>query len=295
MDLEGVTYGIGVPHDHAVFIAIEDFEKSDGMILDVRDMADEHKELAQIFANGLRQIFEDNFTLKQTPRVLTLEGNLDNYTKDWYRTIWWNRDEPMGIHDVIRSPMGMSQEDLEEELRYLYDRELGEETTKRGFKGWDDDEEISDELLKFFDIPGIGTMENETEGIIETYGEIFDEPNEEMDEYIKRPLLGYQRETSIGLKILSYNFRENKSYSLVKPFEPFTVVGRFDKKNQDEDELVPVFSLLPKEEEDAVVDKLQKLAGDELENLGLKLENVQPGTVKDFKIGPDTNYAGLRP
>lgn len=83
-ELDGVKYGIGIPFDSAAAIT---FEKKDGSVEYISPDDDKNEELMQIMAAQLKEHVGDDLGLRRTPRVLTISGPLDNYTRNWKETL----------------------------------------------------------------------------------------------------------------------------------------------------------------------------------------------------------------
>jgi hypothetical protein len=80
-ELDGVQYGIGIPFDAAAAVTVED--KIGGSVEYLSSEDDENDEYMQIMATQLREHVGDDLRLHRTPRVLTISGPLDTYTKNW--------------------------------------------------------------------------------------------------------------------------------------------------------------------------------------------------------------------
>lgn len=71
----------------------------------------------------------------------------------------------------------------------------------------------------------------------------------------------------VPLKLIGYTFCESgKSYFLVKPLKPYTLVGRHINTEKD----IISFELLSPNEEKLVMPKLERICQEELEANGLK-------------------------
>jgi len=95
-ELDGVQYGIGVPFDSAVALTVE---KPDGSVQYLAPDVEDNEELMQIMAAQLHDNVGTDLQLQKTPRVLTVAGPLDNYTKNWREKLLPNPVEPNDLMD----------------------------------------------------------------------------------------------------------------------------------------------------------------------------------------------------
>lgn len=233
VDLEGQSYGIGVPFDDVVAIVVQekaDKKKNDNnenlatknVSPDAYEDDEEYAELMEIFAGQVQEQLGEEFQLRKTPKVLTISGGLDKITKDWQNKVI---TKPFDVDELLEISKPKDEESLNNELDSFYKfmrDELGDEEFEKTMNGEDDDDEMGGEfshLMDLFDVPEIdGTTEKDREDIenlvesmaqdIET-GEV-----SEANEFIPDT-------DNAALKLLGYTFRESgKSYFLVKPLQP---------------------------------------------------------------------------
>eukprot|EP00531_Pseudo-nitzschia_arenysensis_P010300 CAMPEP_0116139324 /NCGR_PEP_ID=MMETSP0329-20121206/13256_1 /TAXON_ID=697910 /ORGANISM="Pseudo-nitzschia arenysensis, Strain B593" /LENGTH=428 /DNA_ID=CAMNT_0003634369 /DNA_START=89 /DNA_END=1375 /DNA_ORIENTATION=+ len=287
VDLEGQSYGIGVPFDDVVAIVVQ--EKADketngrDEILETKNVDpdayednEEYAELMEIFAGQVQEQLGEEFQLRKTPKVLTISGGLDKITKDWQNKVI---TKPFDVDELLEISKPKDEDDLNKELDSFYKfmrDELGDEEFEKTMNGEDDDDTLGEfnPLMDLFDVPDIdGTSEKDKETLedlvesmsqdIET-GEV-----SEANKFIPNT-------ESAALKLLGYTFRESgKSYFLVKPLQPYTLVGRHVK---DEDDIIR-FELLTPEEDKIIIPKLEEMCREDLEANGLNFPSMDK-TVK---------------
>lgn len=256
-ELDGNIYGIGIPFGHAVIVTIE---QNDGTILALNPDDDENGELLEIMAGALAKNLGKDLKLKKTPRVLTIEGDLDQYTKNWKTEIFGGAIDAPTLFDE-------SDETIDSFLDFMKN-ELGSqeyETTMAEEFSLNDLDDIDPELRKLFDIPGLGTESEDEEGFEEMLKSIFNADQTSLEAPFKAISTNLDHE-GVALKLVGFNFKDGNIYSLVKPLKPFTLVG---KKSIDEDDLR--FSLLTKAESKLVVPRLQDVCRADLKVFGLEL------------------------
>ena len=257
VELEGISYGIAVPCDHAAAITVED---TDGSVMNMYPDLEENEEIMEIMAAQLVENVGADLSLKRTPRVLTIEGDLDQYTKNWEEEIL---PKPNAVEELM--------DDSDEDLQFFHDfmkKELGEEEYEKTMAEPVTAEDIGDELMELFDIPGFGTRKDDVAGVEAMMKSLLDEedPSEGMEEALGGDILDHE---GAALKLISYNFKNGKSYSLVQLLKPYTLVGRLNKEVTENEGIQ--FDLLSPEEEKIIIPKLEELCRKDLEASGLSL------------------------
>jgi hypothetical protein len=229
VDLEGQSYGIGVPFDDVVAIVVQEKDRESKVARVVTKNVDpdayedneEYAELMEIFAGQVQEQLGEDFQLRKTPKVLTISGGLDEITKDWENRVV---TKPFEVDELLEMSKEKDKNDVEKEVDSFYKfmrEELGDEEFEKTMKGDEDDELETElkELMGFFDVPGVdGITEDDTSSIEDLlkrmekdieYGEI-----SEAKEFIPNT-------ENSALKLLGYTFRDSgKSYFLVKPLKP---------------------------------------------------------------------------
>lgn len=248
VDLDNVSYAIGVPRDYTAAISIAN---ANGTTMFISPEDDEHEELMQLMAVQLVEHVGSDLKLIRTPRVLTISGPLENYTKDWKDSF---RPKPFDPDDLIADigPDGGLQEFhdfLKQELGSTeYENVMTEPPTN-----------LTDDIVNLFNIPGIGSQADD-EGVRDMFKSILNDPEGHMDSL---PDL-YNGEDGVGLKLVSYVLPGGKSYSLVQLLKPYILVAKLSQSDQG-----PQFDLLSPEESKYIEPRLQDIFQSEFESVGL--------------------------
>jgi hypothetical protein len=254
-ELDGVNYGIAIPFESAAAIT---FEKADGTIEYMSPDNDENEEIMQIMAAQLQEHVGADLTLKRTPRVLTISGPIDDLTKNWETELLPSPVDKEALLDESDESLDFFQEFMK--------KELGDDEYEKTMRGEDDDTEISDDLLKLFNVPGMGTSEDDTAGLEELFGSLLDSPEEQLAELEKTKGQDLSHQ-GMALKLVSYQLPDKKSYSLVKLLQPYALIGKYVQEDDD-----VRFELLSIAEAKLVVPRLEKLCQDDLKEAGLELQ-----------------------
>ncbi|GAX20278.1 hypothetical protein FisN_6Hh229 [Fistulifera solaris] len=251
-ELDGVTYGIGVPFDPSVAVVIES-QDSAAQFLSPDD--DENEELMQLMAAQLHEHLGKDLQLKRTPRVLTVDGPLNNYTRNWENQIL---PRPFTAKELLERD---DEQDTVEYFLKVMREELGEEEFQKTMNG--DDEDVDDEMMALFDIPGLN--KNDEEGLEELMKSMLDEdPDEQFKELEKFGKV----EGEETLKLVGYIIPGGKSYTLVQLLRPYVIVGRYIQ-----DDVENRFELLSPEEALVIEPRLAEVCQKDLEKSGLSLSS----------------------
>jgi hypothetical protein len=232
---------------------------------------EDYAELMEIFAVQVQEQLGEEYRLRKTPKVLTISGGLDKITKGWEKTVV---SKPIPIEDLLNVVKPKSKAQLNQELDEFYEfmrQELGDEEFEKTMNGEDELSKEDMELLKYFEVPkflnenvddnNLNELEELTQSILK---DLEMDSVSGADEF--KPNLEYA-----ALKILGYTFTDTgKSYFLVKPLKPITLVGRHMKEEKD----CIRFQLLSPEEEKVIIPKLEKICQEELEANGLTIPNI---------------------
>jgi hypothetical protein len=246
VDLDGSTYGIGIPCDPAAAVTLEQNGKTTYM------NPIENEELVEIMASKLQEYLGDDVFLKNTPKILTIGGELDKYTAGWRETLF---DETVDREALM--------DDGDEGLDFFYDfmkKELGEEEFQKTLDECRDDG-VDRDLLQLFDVPGLGDEEGDVEGIQKMLESLLDPDQDSPFENIGEDL----EHEGVALKLVGFHFNDDKSYTLVTLLKPFTIVGRH---SGDETQDLK-FDLLTLQEEKLVIPRLERICQKDLEEAGL--------------------------
>jgi hypothetical protein len=256
-ELDGVSYGIAVPFEYVAAITVE---KPDGSVQYVSPDDDENEELMQIMAAQLQEHVGEDLKLKRTPRVLTISGPLDQYTKNWETELLPKPVETKSLLD-----------ESEESLEFFQDfmkKELGEkeyENTMQGDGNSDDDDELTAELMSLFNVPGLGDNEDDPAAMQELFDTLLDSPEEQLTDL--QNMGDDVSHQGVALKLVSYKFPDKKAYSLVQLLQPYALIGKYVAADDD-----IRFELLTAAEAKLVVPRLENVCREDLEKAGLQLQ-----------------------
>jgi hypothetical protein len=284
VEFEGQSYGIAVPFDDAVALVYQEtvidesnnnhprtVTRTSNISPEMYGANEEYAELMEIFAAQVQEQFGEEYQLRKTPKVLTISGGLEKITKDWEKTVV---SKPVPIDDLLNVVRPKSKTEVNQGMDEFYEfmrQELGDEEFEKTMNGEDELSKEDLELLKYFEVPKVlgENDDNSLDGYEELLRSISIDLEmgvvSEADEF--KPNLDYA-----ALKILGYTFTDTgKSYFLVKPLKPITLVGRHMKDEKD----CIRFQLLSTEEEKVILPKLEKICQEELEANGLTFPTDQ--------------------
>ncbi|KAL7461933.1 hypothetical protein ACHAXS_002342 [Conticribra weissflogii] len=252
---------------------------SDGLNLSEQ----EKEEIFQMAAHALMEEFGPNIRLKKTPRVLTLEGDLEGVIGDW-------KDVLLGVGGKKRKigKTTISDEmDLDEAMSIIEDDDEGDEDGEDYFDqimrrdfGPDymnllddsdgDDDEIDEEILKIFE------MDDESDDDDDDLTEMLRFLNDNEDDKDGKSSgasssindnddLLQQLRPSAALNILTFVGPNDREYSILRPLRPILLVGKEDTEDFTRR------MLLTNEEMKKVLPRLERSCRDDLETAGFFL------------------------
>ncbi|KAL7488984.1 hypothetical protein ACHAW6_014585 [Cyclotella cf. meneghiniana] len=268
-DDDDVEYALGVPCEIPVVVALECDDDEEGTRVEpvpVDRNEEETREIFEMAARALMEEFGNEIRLKRTPRVLTLQGDLDGVIGDWREalvgagSVGERRKRKMKRPDVEEA-LKMLEEEEEEGERYfdrIMRRDLGDDYMKL-VEG--DDEEIDEEILKLFDV----NVEDLQDGDFEEFMKFMSENEtheEDVDETKTYEDLLKELKPSAALRLLSFIGPDEKEYTILRPLRPLLLVGK-----EDPDDYTRRI-LLSEEEERAILPKLERVCKEELEQAG---------------------------
>lgn len=251
-EVDGERYGIAVPFDHPAAMT---YENSEGAVSYLAPDGDDNEELMEIMAAQLVEHVGEDLRLKRTPRVLTIEGPLEQYTKNWQENLI---PKPIETEKLLDE----SDEDLDFFHNFMRE-ELGEEEYQKTLN--ESPDSIDEGFLNLFDIPGFGDLEDDEEGIADMIKSIFTSEEQQVSEM--RQFGPDLDNLGLALKLVSYRFANGKAYSLVSLLKPYALVGKFVDEEND-----VRFELLSREEEKLLIPRLESVCQSDLEAAGLKLQ-----------------------
>ncbi|CAB9498985.1 expressed unknown protein [Seminavis robusta] len=260
--VDGIEYGIATPCDAAAAITSED---TDGTVTYLHPDDDDNAELMEIMAAQLVEHVGADLSLKRTPRVLTITGDLDKYTQNF-------ADEILPPPHPTRTLLEDDDDETESWFHEFMRAELGEEEYQKTMNEPATAESIGDELMELFDVAGMGERSDDVAGMEAMIQDLLDEVDPLESVGIKEE----DQNPHDALKLVSYHFGKGRAYSLVRLLKPYTLVGRLvqtDNNNisSDDQEENFHFELMTKEEEKLVIPKVEQVCMKELESAGLDL------------------------
>ena len=253
VDLDGVQYGIGVPFDHAAAVTIE---QKDGTVVNLPPDDPESEEMIQIMADQSQKHVGEDLALKKTPRILTIKGPLEGYTKDWKEKLIPQSIDTKTLLD-----------DSDEDLKFFHDfmkKELGEDEYTKTLQG--DMPDIDSEFMELFGAIG----KDGTQTVSDLFPDGIDDDKEdlfikEMEDFVNKDI----SHDGVALKLLSYSLQDGKKYSVVQLLKPYALVGKY---TENEDDLR--FDLLSPKAADLVLPRLEEACREDLEKAGLTADNI---------------------
>lgn len=305
VDLDGQSYGIAIPFDDAVAIVIQELDQSaDGVgnyVVDKRmdpkanilrrDPSvtktynvdpdsyrdnEEYAELMEIFASKVQEEFGEDYKLRKTPKVLTISGGLGKIIENWDRQLV---PKPYAVKELLKAiELPQDEEGMEKELDSFISfmrEELGDEEFEKTMNEEMTDEDL--ELMKLFEVPGLGgNFQCYDDDDLKGLEELIDSMGKDLidDEVVEAKKFVPDIENS-SLRLFSFEFPETgKSYALVKPLQPYTLVGRLVTDVGEEEtgtESTIRFELLTADEESIVFPRLEQVCLEDLKAKGLTL------------------------
>jgi len=280
-EIDGMTYGIGMPFDHAVAIIEQtpkdspSFESAEDTQIryinpDKYEEEEDSQELMEVMAKQVQETLGDDLMLRKTPKVLTISGDLNKYTDNWEMNLM---DKPVavddlmeGMDDFVKAAFQEKEDDAVDEAEdkemaefYAFMRsELGDEEFEKTLN-----EEMPDEdkaLAKMFEFELSEDMFAET-------------PEDDLAKAKEEALSFHPDSDGVALKLIAFEFGDrSKSYQLVKLLQPFPLLG---KKIEEAAENGIRFELLTPQEEEAIIPKLQAACQEDLANAGMSLDDFQ--------------------
>ena len=293
---EGAEYALGVPTEIPIVVALEldeddNDEKSSNKggtntvnlnkVLPINhDLEDEvegsmteeeKEEIFQLAARAIQTEYGKSIRMKKTPRVLTLEGELDEIIGNWKDVLLGNNNnkekkEEISIDDALNV---LDEDDDNEEEDYfdkIMRRDLGDDYMSL-LDDDDDDEELDAKLLKLFDNSAISDDE-------ESLDTLLNEINTQESQYKETTYndLIQQLQPSAALKLLNFIGPNNKEYTILKPLRPILLIGKEDPSDYTRR------ILLTEEERRVILPRLEKSCRDGLEEAGYFLDGGGSGS-----------------
>lgn len=281
----GAEYSLGVPCEVPVVVALEiddmEVENGDGAKDDAAaavanlskvipinpettDEAmdniseDEKSEIFQMAARALMDEFGSGIRLKKTPRVLTLEGDLDEVIGDWKEVLLGTAldGDNMSFEDAVNL-FENDNNDEEDYFDKIMRRDLGPDYMKLSEE---DNDDIDEELLKLFD-PDSMNKDGDLSNVIDFlrnggYSNKIDNDFEKLVQQLK---------PSAALRLLNFMTEDGKEYTILRPVRPMLLLGK-----EDPDDYTRRI-LLTDEEMAEVLPRLENVCRESLEKAGFFL------------------------
>jgi len=280
----GAEYALGVPCEAPVVVALE-FEDENGASDEDGDDAsvvnlskvipinpdenaggisfmeeEEKEEVFQMAARALMDEFGPTIRLKKTPRVLTVEGDLDAAIGDWREVLLGNASggkADLSFEDAVNVVEDEDEEEEDDFFDQIMKRDLGPDYMKL-VDDDDDDDGMDEELLKMFDAEGLDVDEDELEDDIAKKNDVKAITYEELVRKLK---------PSAALKLVNFLGPGGKECTILRPLRPILLVGK-----EDPDDYTRRI-LLSEEERIEILPRLERACQEELEDAGFYLEN----------------------
>lgn len=228
---------------------------------------EEKEEVFQMAARALMDEFGRNVRLKKTPRVLTLEGDLDGVLGDWKEVLLGGggsseKEDEVGLGDLLKM-FGGDDDDGEDYFDKIMRRDLGDDYESLV----DDDEpldEMDKELLKLFDMSESEKgddvdMDDLLDDLHDLDSKMADLKDATYDSLVRnlRP--------SAALKLINFLGPGGREYTVLRPLRPILLVGK-----EDPDDYTRRI-LLTEEEAREVLPRLESACREGLEEAGFFL------------------------
>ena len=279
-----VEYVLGTPTDTQVAIYVEDTNTNQAYFLDPDE--DENMEIMERAASVFQSKYEHislsdldenddvnkvtggkqklSIRFKRTPRALTVEGDLSMVTGNWKQDTNKQLEE---VKDVVKELFQDSNDDVtisdDDYFHNFFTKELGSNYREEALANTALDEQAN-EVMDLFDIPGLGTQENDSEGI----KELFDEILSDQDEKLPNEELSGLSETETALRLVGFSDDSDngKVYSLVQLLQPMILVAKYHESLEFDERL-----LLTAEEAQEIVPVLEQQFKEQFQEAGIHL------------------------
>ncbi|KAL7438829.1 hypothetical protein ACHAXH_009178 [Discostella pseudostelligera] len=192
-------------------------------------LQDEDKEeIFQLAARALMEEFGPTIRLKRTPRVLTMEGDLDEVLGgDWRRVLWGGsgqkraNDDEMSLENMLHA---YADDDADEKnggedfFDTIMKRDLGADYESLVD---DDDDDIDEDLLKD-DLNDLMDKVKDIKTELDDESEEVDYEDSSYDALLRR------LQPSAALRLLNFLGPDGREYTILRPLRPILLVGKED-------------------------------------------------------------------
>ena len=280
---QGAEYSLGVPCEVPIVVALEvsddDDENGNGdndaaitnlsRVIPINPehsdedtISDEVKEeIFQMAARALMEEFGSGIRLKKTPRVLTLDGNLDEVIGDWKEVLLESVSSSKDVGELKFEDALNLYDDVNNDGEDYFDkimrRDLGDDYMSLADDG---DIEIDEELLKLFD-SGSLNKDGDMSKVVDFLKNSGDSINIDDD----FDTLLQQLKPSAALRLLNFMTEDGREVTILRPVRPMLLLGKEDPEDYTRR------ILLTDEEMSEVLPRLESVCREELEKLGFFL------------------------
>jgi len=263
IEKDGLTYSIGTPIESQVALLCEgDMSPQDATaeggqmqyFLDPDEDANmELMEMAAAaFVDQYGQTVEAVF--KRTPRTLTIQGDLSVITGDDWRTPGsmdpdWMQE---GVSSGILEELGKTEDDVESDEYFdsFFKKELGENYRDEMLAPNSEIDRKAEEMMDLFNIPGLGTEQDDDEGVKEMLADLFN--GRDLTKAVEMEENKEDEVVETGLRLLGFAGPDGKAYSLVQLIQPMILVAKDDPELGPDQRM-----LLTREEAKIIVPRLE--------------------------------------
>ena len=276
---KGAEYALGVPYEIPIVVALEsgatglDSDDSDDVFslskavplspggeVDGSGLSrDEKEEVFQLAARALMDEYGESIRLKNTPRILTVEGSLDEILGDWKSILLDKRAgggkefSEFGVDDVLDALEDGDEADIFDKVMR---RDLGENYMDLV----DDDDHLDEEILQLFS----GGPDDDDDGL---WKQITSKDDETYNDSYEQMIQNLSPNST--LKLISFigpcGNDERAKYLILRPLRPILLVGREDPDDYSRR------ILLDEEERETILPRLVESCRQGLEEAGFDL------------------------
>lgn len=243
---QGAEYSLGVPCEVPIVVALEladDDENGNGDDDDaaftnlsrVVPINPEHsdedtineeakEEIFQMAARALMEEFGSGIRLKKTPRVLTLDGDLEEVIGDWREVLLESVSNSKDVGFLsFEDALNLFDEDTnggEDYFDKIMRRDLGDDYMSLAEDG---DGETDEELLKLFDPDSLNT-DGDISKVVDFLKNSGD--SNSMDDDFDTLL--QQLKPSAALRLLNFMTEDGREVTILRPVRPMLLLGKED-------------------------------------------------------------------
>ena len=213
VDVDGVTYSIGTPFEDTVAVLTDDAD-GNPIIADPDD--DDNMEIFQLAATALNENMGGEFFLRRTPRVLTVQGDLSAVTGKYLK----------GSGEVETDELLKEEDEDDAFFDNFFKEQLGAGYEEEFALNDDDDDKQAEKLLDMFNIPGLGTEEDNDDAIKELLDGIGSEDEDNVND--SEAIAIATKDGTKALPLFPFISPDGKSYAFVQLVDKPLLVGKED-------------------------------------------------------------------